>query len=244
MGCGCSARTCPICGRVSISTDGFVRKRKSEVFNKIQPLDTIFFRTSQIDSAIIRKVQGSALGHGEFSHVAIVVNSSIMPIIELGGKIIPGKLYVLETTLDKTTPDVITGKYMTGVQVRELSSLIDEYSKFPGAIVAWGKLKNNPLLERPSDLCQLAVKLTEYYFKVLHKSYELSLHLFLAVLANPTKQAEDDTYFCSELVAGVYQAAGLFPPLLDSETIAPVELLCNTQAISPRFEQPIVLVPD
>ncbi len=109
--------------------------------------------------------------------------------------------------------------------------------------MAWARLINNPLYQPGANKAQIAKNLTEFYDQTIGKDYEYRNlhHLLLAVMKNPVEHAPDDTYFCSELVAGAYQRLGLFPAELDDETIAPVELLCNGMKVTPKFEDPIVI---
>lgn len=243
---GCLPTTdarCKICGKSTNSIEHYKRLPMLEVLQQIKPLDILLMRTSETSSAIIRTAQLKTIGHGEFSHVGIVVDSSIMPIVEKDGQTYPNKLYFFECTMDDNVKDVISGEMRKGVQVRDLKDYMIGYGKLPGAVISWAKLKDNPLFASPSKLPEIAPKLNEFFKKTIHKDYELSNlhHLLIAIMDGPVKHEPDKTYFCSELVSGVFQACGLFPEYLDIETIAPSELLCNCERIRPKFEDPVVV---
>jgi len=239
----CNIQPCKICGKVRTDCNGFEKKSYTEVIDKIQPLDILLTRTNEASSIFIRSAQARLLGHGEFSHVGIVVDSTIMPIVEAGKGMIPGKKYFYECTMDQNVVDVVSGKLRKGVQVKELGAFFEGYMKFPGAVIVWAKLKDNPLYATPSKLPEIVPKTTAFYNNTIHKDYEIRNlhHLLVAVMQNAPDHQPDQTYFCSELVAGVFQACGLFPACLDCETIAPVELLCNNVSKSPKFYDPIVV---
>ncbi len=243
MCCCGPTRKCKYCGKTRTTLSEFQHQPLPVVFQKIRPLDCMLFKCGSCSSAFIRRVQGRALGHGEFSHCGIVVDASLMPILKDGRPAPPNKLYLLEATQGVTAPDSATGKVMTGVQVRDLAEVIEEYRHTSGGAVAWLPLKDNPLFSDSPISNEIPFILARYYHDIIHKDYEYAhlSHLLLAVSDRPFKHATDQTYFCSELVAAVYQRIKLFEEKLDCETIAPVEFLCNGLIKAPRFEQPVVI---
>ncbi len=246
MGCTCCSPTlCPHCHIHRESTDGFRTKSYSAILPELRPLDAIFFKSTLISSKFIRWVQAKALGHGEFSHVGIIVDSSLVPVPP--PDVVPGQLYVLECTQGMTEADLTARKVITGVQLRRLDAVLKEYSdakNIPGGLCACAHLKDNPLYcGQPARVAKVQETVKNYYSEVIHKNYEWAniYHLLLTIMKNPVKHRTDQTFFCSELVAAVYQKIDLFPAELDCETIAPVEVLCNGMKVTPEFEDPIVI---
>eukprot|EP01022_Parablepharisma_sp_SALTPOND_P000402 TRINITY_DN1019_c0_g1_i2.p2 TRINITY_DN1019_c0_g1~~TRINITY_DN1019_c0_g1_i2.p2 ORF type:complete len:343 (-),score=9.99 TRINITY_DN1019_c0_g1_i2:1313-2341(-) len=235
---------CPRCHIARLGVETFPTASRSSIIANIRPLDCLFFSSGSCSSGWIRRIQANVLGHGEFSHAAVVVDASIMPIKEGKQPAPTGKLYVLEATRGITAPDTELEAIVTGVQIRDLEKVLDEYEHMKQGVVAWCKLKDNPL-DGPNAR-KIGQDLNQYYEKIIHKSYEFGNlhHMLLTIAEKPFKHATDNTYFCSELVAGVYQKAGLFEPKLDIETVAPVEIMCNAFKVSPKFDTPVVITKD
>ncbi len=246
MGCVlCSGAVCPYCHTHRDEIDLFPISPYSSLLPEIRPLDLIFFRSELITSRFLRKAQSVTLGHGEFSHVGIIMDCSVLPVPP--PDVVPGELYILECTTGHLTPDVTWKKVMMGVQLRRFRDVLAEYTNdavMPEGHVAWTRLKDNPLYSSDRAKVQRTQEtLRSYYNDVIHRSYEVLhfTHMLLAVIDKPFKHRIDDTFFCSELVAAVYQRIGLYPPQLDCETIAPADFLCTDAPVAPRFEPPVVI---
>ncbi len=246
MGCAiCSSAVCPYCHIHRDDTEDFPRAPYSVLLPEIRPLDIIFFRSTTITSKLIRKVQSVALGHGEFSHVGVILDCSLIPVPP--PDVVPGEFYVLECTAGHVAPDVTWKKVMTGVQLRRLRDVVEEYtneSLIAGGQAAWARLRDNPLYSGDKDKVRtVQSSMRSYYNDAIHRTYEFLhfTHMLLTVMDKPFPHRVDDTYFCSELVAAIYQKVGLYPAELDCETIAPIEFLCNNMPVAPRFERPIII---
>ncbi len=128
MGCGICTRTvCPFCKTPCPSADKYARRPREELYDQMRPLDLIFTCSDELSSKVIRSIQAGALGHGEFSHVGILVDDSLIPFQQKEGKTTPGQLYFFECGDGKTLPDLVSGKVMTGVQIRELKAVFGEH---------------------------------------------------------------------------------------------------------------------
>ncbi len=235
---------CPYCHLHREGTNTFKRQPLSSAYSQIRPLDCIFFRADNPTSSALRKVQASAFGHGEFSHVGVVFGTTILPNLNLPTE----ELYVLEyVTSDPRVPDAVSGKAEIGVQLRRLRDVIALYNgdpTIPGGQAAWLRLKDNPLLETDEKSSQISSALKSYYDRVIHKQFDAKSPQhrgLMTVKSHPYLHSTDGVYPCAELAAGVYQLAGLLQGEMDCETIAPVELLCNGMRPSPMFEEPVVI---
>ncbi len=247
MGCFIGRPTvCPFCNIHRDNVTDFKTSSYKDLVKNIRPLDVIFFRSSTKTSELIRMGESAALGHGEFSHVAVVLDSTTVPEGTPGVE--PEKLYVFEATTGHIAKDVSKDSVFVGVQLRRLEDVLMEYSTstvLKDGVAAWSRLKDNPLFSADAATKADAVKdkVKKYYELTIHKDYEFANahHMLLTIMKHPLKHRTDNTYFCSELVAGVFQQAGLFPAELDCETIAPSEVLCNGMKVTPKFEEPVVI---
>lgn len=133
----------------------------AQLQDQIAPYDLIGFRGGDGISDFISYLETKNLGIGTFSHVGMVVTSEILPRYQFKGKefdLIPGKLYVLESTFSykvpkimDNVPDVITGKGKLGVQLRDLEEVIPHYIINSTTKVAWCRLRNNPFHPVPDE---------------------------------------------------------------------------------------------
>jgi len=206
-----------------------------EIKSLIKPLDMILFRGGEAISSTIRILEKLQTGNGDWSHVGIVVNTTILPNIPNGKS---GKLYVWESTLSGDLNDGILnteGEVKFGVQFRELEKVVKGYNKNQKSLVAWAKLKNNPYRQLPGETIQVyekrfkelrdnLVKIEEEYGD---KMYDANPFALLGSLypkfrcLRKTVNFGKDWLFCSELVATIYVQLGI----LDSEEINPADVL-------------------
>jgi len=112
-------------------------------------LDILFFRSTCITSHIIAAASSLSTGVGEFSHVGLVVDSTVMPFIK---DMKPGTLYVWESTVSSQGEplDIERKVPVSGTQIRELDAVVNNYYHAQSGVplVAFSKLKDeyNPLL--------------------------------------------------------------------------------------------------
>lgn len=112
----------------------------------ISPLDLILFRSKDPISGVIRMVEGIEYKElppdREFSHVALVVTSDLLPSVPF---LTPGRFYILES--DWTygySPDVETGYGKFGVQIRDLIDVMKSY-------MYTYSIKNDPSVSNTTD---------------------------------------------------------------------------------------------
>ena len=101
----------------------------SSIKNIIFPLDIILFRGTDGVSDLIRVVEQDVRGCGDFSHAGIIVTRELLPNLT---KLEAKKLYVMESTMSYPLPlvsdgppNILTGKGYFGVQIRDLSILLN-----------------------------------------------------------------------------------------------------------------------
>lgn len=135
-----------------------------QLFDKISPLDLIYFRGTEIVSDLIMKVSKLTTGEGGYSHVGLVVNRDLLPSVEA---LEPGRWYVWEAILSSSyiygtdgILDIETSKGFFGSQIRDLEDVILAHTAGggdtggvrtaalagdgPSSSISWGELKDNP----------------------------------------------------------------------------------------------------
>lgn len=129
-----------------------------DIRQTIKPFDLMAFRGGDLASRLINVLEKYEVGHGEFTHVGMVVTSDILPrcTVNVGEtikeiKLIPGKLYLYQSTFTYNVPyisdgmtDITTGKGFFGVQLCDLEEVIPVYIINKTAKVAYCKLSLNP----------------------------------------------------------------------------------------------------
>ncbi len=212
--------------------EGYTRMRE-----KFNPLDLIFFKEGE----------GSS-----FDHVGLVVNRDIIPSIS---QLKPGKFYIWEST--RSVPDIDKEDHL-GLQIRDLEQVLSQEQ----GEVAWAPLFHNPwLIEDHTFIIEKTNAILTRYgrrgytdsfwsniFPCLRKPLspleELSHNRHWLLTSLPSTQ-HHDRYFCSELVAIVYQELNLIAPQYDPRDILPIDLLGYDLDGLPKFvSTPTFLQPD
>ena len=138
-------------------------------------------------------------GLTKFSHVGIMVDDE----------------HLLESTTLSNIPDIITGKYKSGVQVVKLKDRLSNYN---------GKIYHRPL-ERKLGVVQEG-DLLEAADKYHEREYEASrwdlIKSEIDFLPNPASDLT--TLFCSELVVQVLKDIGLYETDRPSDDYTPAEV--------------------
>lgn len=223
------------------------KKRKTvtfeHFFENLEPLDVVWFRGTWPESIFFEGLGQAKFSDGEWSHCALVVTTDLIDI-ENGD---PDRFYLWEATTgdSDTGPDVETKRYTSGVQVRDLVSIIDNYTKFPGTRVGWSRLKLNPLKDkhRFPEISEILSKFKQDHGRAAYdssiNSIAKSIHCNSCCLKCCTcctkDKNRDSAYFCSEFIARVYQVIRVLPEDLDAETVSPPAL----NGSDPSFATPL-----
>lgn len=176
---------------VSINGKATLYEKWSEMQKRLHPLSLVLFRGTGIISDLIVDLEvdenskKKALHFGSWSHAGCLVNTDVMDI--KNGK--PNTWYVYEMTMTgplagDNTPNVETGNYKFGTQIRELSLVLKTY---PGNICIVD-LTDNPTIcktnetesEYQNRMAEIKQKAT--YFKTRHNNtwYQLNILQLLA----------------------------------------------------------------
>ena len=207
----------------------------------IKPLDAIFFKGTELVSKSIIKFQEIVLGKGEWSHVGLVINKSIMPSLNVKDD----ELYIWESTISSDnslitndpTLDAESQKPVFGVQIRKLSDVIANSNK-NGVELGYAKLLDNPIDKKDTEsedeykmrLYIIRNKLNALHKRYYHRTYEINIcRLFAALLSccfccRSSCCIGKRWKFCSQFVAIVYQNLGLLSNKFDAAVIVPQDL--------------------
>jgi len=228
-----------------------------ELKHQISPLDLIFFRGRNVISGAIAYFECRTTGRCDYTHVGLVINSEICPDITQLEK---GKWYIWESVvsqrLDKgRPPDVVSGKGRSGVQIRDLKDVIQEYK----GDVAWSKLTNNPC----DDLNRIIRKIRQLYDQHGQRNYDYNCLSLLSsvcpklrplrnafgkitgssVLGDKSMRGHKITQwmFCSEFVAVIYRGLGLID--VDPRNVIPVDFLgVDVDGMPMIVDEPIQII--
>ena len=234
----------------------------------MRPFDLVLFKGTDFVSNTIVDVQFGALPsrddhEGLWSHVGILVDTSIMPI--KNG--IPGKLYIWESILSGMlsdgVEDVETGTWFFGTQIRDFDKVLAANVEKGGA-VAYASLLTNPIDQLPDEeshvfhyrLTTLTNLIRSLYSQYNHVHFNLNLiELFSSVFNSLRffRCFRNSTLFCSEFAALIYKNIGVLPSDLDILSLSPMELIdpnlfpANTfmtksLCAAPAFGRPVLLV--
>ena len=188
-------------------------------------LDIVLFSGASMLSKFIRGLEKFSTGNGDWSHVGIIIDSTILPLPQL----IPGKKYIWESLMSSgSVPDVICGKGRSGVQIRDFDEVVKH--EVTGTVIAFCRLKKNPLLRRKighhdetelifnNRVLLIKNKIKKIYEKFGNAIYPRDLvKLYSALFENKAKICcsscicvrRPKNYFCSEFVALVCENIGV-----------------------------------
>ncbi len=232
-------------------------QKKGELYDDfkkhVRPFDLICFKGDALFSSVIsflekrcKRKDYNGPNSGEFSHVAMVVNSDVLT----HEKILPGRLYVLESVLGGSlghNVNDIEDRGVCGVQIRDLETLINAFDLSDKTIVDHGKLINNPL--DSNDISVVRARLTEFCNQYLGKSYDANVYSLLSAavpsMRKYRKIVEEichttEWYFCSEIVALAYKAMDVYPPYVDEKDVLPRDLITPEADTDPM---PKIIMP-
>lgn len=206
----------------------------SECQSQIRPFDVIFFKGDALFSdiiSILEKHGNKIPGSGDFSHVAMVVNSDVIN----HEKILPGKQYILESVIGGSFAHNIkniNNEIVYGVQIRDLEEVVTAFDKSNNTCIAWGKLINNPLDSIPLD--DIKTQLTEFCNTYVGKTYDANPYSLLSSVFPCLRKCRSkvetfcktsDWYFCSEIVALAFKHFKVYPDYVNEKDVLPRDIL-------------------
>lgn len=238
-----------------ISLETLEKKSYSEIKDQIQPLDLLLFRGKGKPSEFIQWLQETTLGNGFFSHCGMVVTHELMPWLKYLEPdtlyVWESTMSIPIGDFVDGVVDVETGKGKFGVQIRSLEDVVKAYTDVEEeSYVAWTPLKTSPWTNMDRKSLQKTMK--KLHKQIGTKTYELNfLELLASIipclrrLRNKAEWIEDkahhalrswnlvdsedeDTdmfYFCSELVARIYQSVGVIDATLNPSDVLPMDFL-------------------
>ena len=245
-----------------------------DVASQIRPFDLIAFRGGDYASRIVQILEKEQLGMGEFSHVGLVVTSDIldMAVLDKAHDVVlqPNKLYIFESTysLQSEVPDLVTGKGMVGIQLRDFEEIVTHYIKTDSERIAWCKLINNPY-DFPANREKLKQIFTELFNRYHDTIYDISAIDLIASIISATRGLRDisdnitdkifqalewthiidnkrlkpsEWQFCSELVATIYQKIGVIPQEINAKNVIPMDFFgCDKDGLELLVRAPIYI---
>ena len=211
----------------------------NNIKNSLKPLDLVMFSGGEYVSHLIKFMEKNLLERpnepnngvdpGAFSHVGMVVTSDILE----HKQVLPGKFYVLESTMggplsqDKVLN--IMGKSKFGVQLRDLEELIPSYLSSEGSAIAIARLK-----PEYSTLCRDKTLFTSVFKKYNGRTYDInpislaaSLLKVCRCIREPMEEmtGTNNWLFCSELVAQVYIDMGVINNSINPKNVVPMDFV-------------------
>lgn len=173
------------------------------IYDKMAPLDLIFFSGTDLISIVVKDVEQLGCGFKDVSHVGIVVTSEILPSIK---ELVPGKKYIWESTSSLVVPctgtpfvpDVERRTSRFGVQIRPLEDVVSTYD----GKVYWAQLKTNPWLGLNTQITIISkVEQLHLSYKATHyESNPISLLSSAMRLMRPVRNLIDYTLICGHYI--------------------------------------------
>lgn len=202
-------------------------KSQKSVMEKLdaKPLDLIMFSGGGALGTIVKTLEFAELGKGKWTHVGLVVTDELMPHKGL----VRGRLYMLESVLAFSVPDIEGQRHKYGPQIRNLEDVIR--SEYRTGEVSLYKVRDNPFRtkEDVSDVIEIFEKVFE---EVSGKQYDIvgpfpglfpCCRTFEKVPI--VKRYIDERYYCSELATYVYQQVGIVSKDINPEYVVPEDFV-------------------
>lgn len=209
--------------------------KKGELYEKIKsqikPFDLIVFKGEDFVSrtiAYFEKRGKKNTKNGDFSHIGMIVTRDVLdePMME------HNKLYILESTVSGrfgyNVKNIHNSSFL-GVQIRDFDNLIQHYDISDHTAIAWCHLINNPF-QNP----EIKQNFNAIYQEVNHRYYDANcFDLFSAIY--PSMRTirwfvdkifrTGNFFFCSELVAYVYQKLNIYPNTIEPKNMTPDDII-------------------
>ena len=194
---------------------------------KIQALDVVLFKGVEFVSKLIMRLEKRHLGEGQWSHVGLIVNKTILDHPNMKDD----ELYIWESTMsgclsmDKI-PN-IDGKTFFGVQLRPYTEVIDAVVKAGGSYeVRHLKLDmEREFYKQPFTTIFNSLNGTTYDGNLF--SLLSALYPKLRFLRKPIEYilGTEKWLFCSELVALVYKELGIISSNVNPKNVVPQDFV-------------------
>ena len=215
-----------------------------EIKDTLKDLDLVLFRGGEFVSNAIAWLEAFAIHRPNitdyviapdaFTHCGIVLSRELVDDDRLD----PDKLYIFESTMSGPLNDNvlnIDGKAFLGVQIRELDSVVTEYNASPGTRVAFAHLNRRLLHDVWGDSQEtLSTQLTDLVHRYEGVRYDANPISLISTIFNLFRicrrvaenlAGTEDWLFCSELVAVIYKALGLFPASVEPKNVVPMDFI-------------------
>lgn len=216
-------------------------ERFDSVKNDMKPLDLLLFAGDEFVSKMIAQVESLVVDervtkYEIWTHVGVLINTQVCHI--KNG--IQGEWYVYEITMSgklagDETPDVETGNFRFGTQVRRLRDVLHTYK----GEIAYCSLNNNPVLKKEDEddssylnrIHVLRERITDFkkkYYNV-HYQYEI-LRLFATAFTSlrffrKFLPISRNWIMCSALITELYKEIGVLDDSVERENVLPQDFL-------------------
>lgn len=221
----------------------------------LSPLDLLLFRGNDFVSNTISKLEDWRVGDGRFTHVGILINNTLWPHPTLRDN----EWYVWESTMSKSmcgltdgVPDVVSGKGVFGVQVRNLRDLLEKYD----GSVYWAPLRDR-VFEDEEMRSFFIERFRVFQQKYGNATYDASFVELLGAMIPALRcfrnsarlcrtcgglRKENEWLFCSEGVAMIYQQLGILSSKFEARDVVPADFLGKDEDGIPKlFGNPVRL---
>jgi hypothetical protein len=204
--------------RGNSNSTGYIDKNNyNDIINKLDTMDVLLFNGQDYWFSYIVE----AMTDSKFSHIGLVLKSPTYIDPSLTG------IYFLESG-SEIIPDAEDGKIKFGVQITELSSVIQNYT----GRVYYRKLQlspNDSASPITNNSTQYDPQIANAYQSVYDAPYDDNvIDLFKAVLGiNLGDNQRTDDFFCSAVVTYIYTKLGIFPTDIQWDLIEPKDYTPN-----------------
>lgn len=224
-----------------------------DFLGKLNPLDLILVDGITPFSKLIKKGSKLVKGNGQFSHCGLVINKEICP--EIDAEVEDDYPLLMESTVSifGEVPDIETGKFSLGAQIRDLREVIKELLADGGSIAVC-HLKKNPYVEAKSQNDEVKIESIKKAIDSIYNTYfeeksiyELNIFSLLGTIfpsVRPLRDATDKMMkfitenhpwiFCSELVCIVYRDLDLLEDDIDTQAYLPVDFVSSIDFTNPQ----------
>lgn len=255
----------------SLDLNELIHVSWEDALNMVEPFDLFLFQGVWNISKFICLEEKIVSGHGEWSHVGIIVTTDVLPI-QNG---IPGRKYIWEANTttgnedESEEPDIELGQGTNSVQIRDFENVLKKRPLDLHGETAIAKLRYNPwkLSKDKPDYRNMLLELMKSYKELVGRIPFTSVSkipsgtvkylmnpreykdtrefitdkLFIPQLPSPEKIPKE--LFCSAFVTLTLQTLGVLPNTIDPELVFPCDFTSPYLKESPLdvIETPIMI---